>query len=162
MRKIRSITTIFRTEFPRLYAWINCKSSRGASFSTVNCKSAISCYCDATIPFVLIAQQWTTSDPTTINITFSAINCTHLPGPGLLDWPFHEMANFEKLAIFEVLWPWRNALGHCVKFGIFFGFSLWDWIFIKYFAFLYFLDSRHVTVTVTPWYFNLVVLLWRV
>jgi len=24
------------------------------------------------------------------------------------------------------------------------------------------LDSLHVTVTVTPWYFNLVVMLWRV
>ena len=32
MRKIHGIISIFRTEFPRSYFWINCKSSRRLSF----------------------------------------------------------------------------------------------------------------------------------
>ena len=46
-------------------------------YSTVNCTSATSHNCDATITFFLIAQQWTTSDATiTINISFFALwNC---------------------------------------------------------------------------------------
>ena len=76
VRKIRSIITIFGTELTRLYFWINCKTSRGAYFSTVNCASATSYNRDATVTFFLIAQQWTTSDATTVNISFSASNCT--------------------------------------------------------------------------------------
>ena len=40
----------------------------------------------------------------------------------------HFMVNFEKfhLAIFEVRWPWKNAFGHFVKFGHFFGLSLYN------------------------------------
>ena len=75
VRKIRSNITVFGTELPRLYIWINCKSSRGPSFSTVNCTSATSYNCHATITLFSIAQ-WTTSDATTINISFLAINCT--------------------------------------------------------------------------------------
>jgi len=32
-----------------LYIWINCKSSRGPSFTNVNCTSATSYHCDATM-----------------------------------------------------------------------------------------------------------------
>jgi len=53
--KIRSIITVFGTEFPSLYFWINCKSSRGAYFFIVNCTSATSCNCDEIIMFFLIA-----------------------------------------------------------------------------------------------------------
>ena len=56
-----------------------CKSSRRASFSTVNYTSVTSYNCHATITFFSIAQQWTTSDATTINISFLAINCTQPP-----------------------------------------------------------------------------------
>ena len=53
---------------------------KGPSFSdwynNVNCISATSYNCVATITFFLIAQHWTTNDATTINISFSAINCT--------------------------------------------------------------------------------------
>ena len=49
-----------------------------ASFSTVNSTSATPYNCDATITFFLTAQQWT-SDATTINISFSAINCAQPP-----------------------------------------------------------------------------------
>jgi len=48
--------------------WINCKSSRVPSFSTVNCTSATSCNCDVKIPFFFTAQQWRTSDATIIPI----------------------------------------------------------------------------------------------
>ena len=72
VKKIRSIITAFGTELPRLYFWINCNSSRGASFSTVNCTLATSYNCDATITFFSIVQQWTTVDATTVNIYFSA------------------------------------------------------------------------------------------
>ena len=78
VRKICSIITIFGTEFPRLYFWINCRNSTGPSFSTVNCTSATSYNCDATITFFLIAQQWTTSDATPINISFSVV-CSQPP-----------------------------------------------------------------------------------
>jgi len=44
--------------------------------------------------------------------------------PGLSDWSFHRPIS-KNLVIFEVRWPWRNALGHCV-FGNFFALSLWD------------------------------------
>jgi len=43
---------------------------REPSFSTVNCTSATSYNRDAAITFYLIAQQWTTSDATTVNISF--------------------------------------------------------------------------------------------
>ena len=65
---------IFGTEFPWLYFWINCKSSRGPCFSTVNCTSATTYNCDATVTFFFIAQQRTTSDATTTYISFSALN----------------------------------------------------------------------------------------
>jgi len=65
VRKIRSNVTIFRTEFPRLYFWINCRSSAEPSYPNVNCTSATSYNCDATVTFFLIAQQWTASDATT-------------------------------------------------------------------------------------------------
>jgi len=48
------------------------------SQSTVNCTPATSYNCDATITFFLTAQQWATSDVTTINISCSAI-CTQPP-----------------------------------------------------------------------------------
>jgi len=57
VRKIRSIITIFGTEFPRLYFWINCKSSKGPSFSTVNFTSETSYNHDATITFFIIMLQ---------------------------------------------------------------------------------------------------------
>jgi len=68
----------FWNRVPRLYFWANCKFSRGPSFSIASCTSATSYKCGTTITF-LIAQQWTTSDATTINISFSAINCTQPP-----------------------------------------------------------------------------------
>jgi len=40
--------------------------------STVNCTSATSYNCNATITFFLIPQQWITSDAITTNISFSA------------------------------------------------------------------------------------------
>jgi len=46
--------------------------------TTLNCTSATSYSCDATTTLFLIAQQWTTSDATTINIYCSA-NCTQPP-----------------------------------------------------------------------------------
>ena len=46
--------------------------------STVNCTSATSYNYDATITFFLTAQQWTTNDATTLNISCSAI-CTKPP-----------------------------------------------------------------------------------
>ena len=46
-------------------------------YSTVNCTSATSYNCDATITFFLTAQQWT-SDVQSINISCSAI-CTQPP-----------------------------------------------------------------------------------
>jgi len=51
VRKICSIITIFGTEFQRLYLWINCKSSRGPFFPTVNCTSATSYNCVPTKTF---------------------------------------------------------------------------------------------------------------
>ena len=69
--KINSIITIFGTEFPRLYFWINCKSSRGPSFSIVICTSTTSYNCDATITFFLIVH-WNYQ-------FFSAINCAQPP-----------------------------------------------------------------------------------
>jgi len=47
-------------------------------YSTVNCTSATSYNCDATITFFLTAQQWTTSDAQTTNISCPAI-CTQPP-----------------------------------------------------------------------------------
>ena len=60
---------------PRLYLWINCKSSRGPSFSIVNCTCATLYNRDATITFFLVAQQWTTIDATIINISLRLNTC---------------------------------------------------------------------------------------
>jgi len=79
VRKICSIISKFETEFQRFYIWIYCKSSRRPSFSIVNCTSATSYNCDTTLTVFLTAQQWTTSDATTINISFSTINCAQPP-----------------------------------------------------------------------------------
>jgi len=45
----------------------------------VNCTSATTYNCDATVTFFFIAQQWITSDATTINISFSTVNYTQPP-----------------------------------------------------------------------------------
>ena len=49
-------------------------SIKSTLYSTVKCTSATSYRYDATITLFLTAQQWTTNDLTTINISFSAIN----------------------------------------------------------------------------------------
>ena len=56
-------------------ALVRCLLSTTPMYSTVNCASATSYNYDATITLFLIAQQWTTRDATTLNISFSAI-CT--------------------------------------------------------------------------------------
>ena len=58
--------------------WVYFLVSSYAVYSTVNCASATSYNCDATITFFLNAPQWTTNEATTINISCSAI-CAQLP-----------------------------------------------------------------------------------
>jgi len=43
-----------------------------------------------------------------------------------------------------------------MKFGHLFQFSHYNEIFNKYFVFLHFLEGLHISVTETPWYFDLV------
>jgi len=76
VRKIRSNDYYIWNRVPTVILLIKLQKLKGPSFCTVNCTSATLYNCDATVTFYLIAQQWTTSNATTINISFSAINCT--------------------------------------------------------------------------------------
>ena len=73
---------------------------------------------------------------------------------GLPGWPFHCI--LKNLAIFEIHWPWKNRIGHVMKFGHFFSFHTAMKFSINILSFLHFSEGLHVSVTATPWYFNLV------